>query len=486
MHEDSCENVFAALDETHEDCTYDDVGDCMDMVSNLDSISNCSYHTVGNSCFDEQVCNATFVMYNETYECDCAYEGIACFDMIDEIYAEANKKTEEIHGPFGCQGKYNLIECSYVLIENLTTNEFTCNITYMHAGSPMTMDCQNFDAQWWQQGDECGTTCSKPVDCEDTLFTWCRQTECHDTCHRELKCYAEWTDQFGDYRASTCDHFDEKNHCRFTGEDQYEDECFYESCGEDNTCWIEHCDMNSRCREESCTKWVDQGEGEWSVADCMEQKDYSLFHDIFDTQVMPITGDFQDDIEMVINAYGMVKDSVNSGLKLICHENEDCFVPLFDSVGLHNVMADIPAEQVLAPGIDMFLANDASVDIANALVSDTQVILDGMNAPIDLDWMHTVLSAQDTYQVESMWQDLLSGHFWGVQETAEEEEEVEEEIVEEVTEEEVATDDAAEEETTDDATAEGETTEETTETTDDATADADDETTEEVSDETTA
>lgn len=89
-------------------------------------------------------------------------------------------------------------------------------------------------------------------------------------------------------------------------------------------------------------------------------------------------------------------------MKLLCHESEDCFVSLADAVGLHNIIPDIEADRNVEL-IDAFLEADQLKDVANAMVRDSQVIIDEMEAPFDLDWMHTALSAQDTYELETMW-----------------------------------------------------------------------------------
>lgn len=86
-----------------------------------------------------------------------------------------------------------------------------------------------------------------------------------------------------------------------------------------------------------------------------------------------------------------------------------------DSVGLYNIISDIPSEQNHEL-IDVFLADDGANKVADAWVKDSQEVLDGMGEPIDLDWMHTVISASDTHEIEVMWQDMLSGRFWGVSE----------------------------------------------------------------------
>ena len=92
---------------------------------------------------------------------------------------------------------------------------------------------------------------------------------------------------------------------------------------------------------------------------------------------MPLTGPLQDEVEMALEFYDHYKGSIDSGMKLFCHESEDCFVTAADSIGLHNIVPDIAADRN-DELINAILGADKVKNVANAMVRDSQGVLNAI------------------------------------------------------------------------------------------------------------
>lgn len=60
--------------------------------------------------------------------------------------------------------------------------------------------------------------------------------------------------------------------------------------------------------------------------------------------------------------------------------------------------------------IDEFLSNEGQKNFASVLVEDTQQMLDAFDSGIDLDWMHTAFTADNSDELKDMFNDIWEGY----------------------------------------------------------------------------
>lgn len=179
--------------------------------------------------------------------------------------------------------------------------------------------------------------------------------------------------------------------CVVDGKDEADSECEYFECETEHggDCWVEKCNIEDKCLDYMCTQWEYIAEKNfWKATDCTPKKpDYSRFHRFFE-------------------AISHYEESWNALQDIYCEEGDDCINDAID--GLLN---DIKLHPITnnEDDINDFLASEGQVEFANTVVKDTQEWLDAYKTGIDLDWMHTALSADNTDQlldmIDNFWSD---------------------------------------------------------------------------------
>lgn len=216
-------------------------------------------------------------------------------------------------------------------------------------------------------------------------------TECHNECEDKHKCYAQWTDMNGEFVASDCEHYWEQHMCIENGMDQMPDQCDYFECEEDceGDCWVEKCNMEDECKEYSCTRWeFNAQKNYWSAIDCTpDHKDYSKFDRFF----------------KVVEHYEESWDALQD---YYC-EGEDCI-----GEAVHGFLEDINLHPIdnNSEDIDEFLSNEDNKGFYSVVVEDTQEMLNAFGSGVDLDWMHTALSADNSDELKDMFDDIWEGY----------------------------------------------------------------------------
>lgn len=81
----------------------------------------------------------------------------------------------------------------------------------------------------------------------------------------------EWESETCDYDAAA-DYFTEsiRDYLWEKKCEDAKDQCAYDSCEDATECWIERCNVNSECLDETCTYWTyDQFQNYWIAEDCL-------------------------------------------------------------------------------------------------------------------------------------------------------------------------------------------------------------------------
>lgn len=277
---------------------------CMEMPEIIEQggISECWYEMHYDVCADEEVyCWVWFTHEGEDYEGMCHEDFFGehsdsddhhysddddmdsesetdGYDYTDDDYSDDWCEEKE-HGPFKCPEQYGLDHCEYWLWEGCDDND-ECWVVFEEDGEMHEGHCEEFHGE-----DDCEVTCSETFECPDHEMEWCQMTECHDSCTDHTECYAEWTKD-EQYDAAECGDYWEMHECK--DEEEKPNQCDYFECdGKDGgECWIEKCNIDVKCKKETCTHWEYMMEGNyWVAVDCAKKdddKDMDFFHNVFD------------------------------------------------------------------------------------------------------------------------------------------------------------------------------------------------------------
>ena len=250
-----------------------------------------------------------------------------------------------------------------------------------------------------EHDDEC-MVCTHAFDCPNHEYKECIMIECMNKCtgDNEQTCYAEWDDHDGQTHEATCDEYYAMYECDKSGATNQKDECSYEECQatESGECWVEQCNQDSKCNHYTCTRWEFSDERNyWTATDCSGayEEEYewgTFFHHTYNAL------SHYDDTWSVIDAHYCPEGE--------CAEN--ALSDLVGSVGLPTYIEDNNES------IDEFLASEDSKAAGEVFLKDSQEAVDYLGLDLDLDFAHSLLSANDHDQLQEMiWQNMDA--FWG-------------------------------------------------------------------------
>lgn len=237
--------------------------------------------------------------------------------------------------------------------------------------------------------DECQTVCTETFECPDHHLEWCEMTECHDQCSDKIECYAEWTNEKGDFEGGRCDDYWMEYEC-LEEEKDVKDVCDYEQCvNKDGSgeCWIEECNMKDSCKPYICTRWEYVAEENyWTAIDCDDHhKDGEMDMDY---------------IEYIFGHAGKVLAHYDDTLTMVANHV------------VENYVESYVEDNFDGSTIDSFLGDENAVEFTSTFLKDTDEMLDAFGVDADLDWAHEALQAEDHQELLDMFDGVFE-EFWG-------------------------------------------------------------------------